>query len=197
MADDKVGFSRGMASRHRRYDRRLRDAVSRQDPALAGNLATPQARRLYEMGNAVSRCLHAKKGFLRMNVSPGGVLYAKTTLEHHVLDLLAAHFHRRFPGYHIAIESGGRTMTASPSGVFAVHDCSVMDAVKLLDGGAQPSREEAGRARRLWEEYYDSQDISSRRNLRLMRKMMPARYMDPDAYESRKASGSGSISDWL
>lgn len=192
-----AGFGRDMASRHRRYDGRLRDAVSRQEPALARNLATPEARRLYEMGSEVSRSLHAKKGFLRLNVSPGGVLWAKTSLEHDVLDLLVAHFHRRFPGRHIAIESGGRTLTASPGGGFREHRLGVTDAVRLLDGSQEADAKEAGQARRLWEEYYDSQEIKSRVNHALMRKMMPARHMDPDSYESRKASGSGRISDWL
>ncbi len=192
-----AGFEGDMASRHRRYDGRLRNAVSRQDQALARNLATPEARRLYEMGGEVSRSLHAKKGFLRLNVSPGGVLWAKTRLEHDVLDLLVDHFHRRFPGRHIAIESGGRTLTASPGGGFREHRLGVMDAVRLLDGSAQPGAEDSAGVRRLWEEYYDSQEIKSRVNHALMRRMMPARHMDPDAYESRKASGSGRISDWL
>ncbi|MFH0862696.1 MAG: DUF4130 domain-containing protein [Candidatus Altiarchaeota archaeon] len=188
-----AGF--GLVKRHRDYDMRLHDTVLMQDPTLVKNCATPESKRLYRMQREVSRCLHAKKGFLRLKRSPHGILYARTELEHDLADLLLSHFHHRYPTYHIALEHRRMTYIAAPGGKKTVTDESLEEAVLRLE--ASLPREDSGRTdETLWRQYYDSQMSKERRNLRLMDKMMPRRYRDKDSYENKAETFSRSLVDY-
>ena len=188
-----------LAHRHRGFDRRLYDTVMRQDGRLVRNYATPESRRLYKMQRSVLCCLHLKKGFMRFRMSGHGILHAKTRLEHDVADLLLAHFHRRYPLFHIAVEDAGRTHVIDPAGRVISYDTGVDDIVRQLEARlpANPLLEGLDFDDRLWENYYDSQYIRERRNIKLMRRMMPLKHRDKDALETMKAGGCRKLKEYI
>ncbi|MBD3388201.1 MAG: DUF4130 domain-containing protein [Candidatus Altiarchaeales archaeon] len=197
MGDVRERFD--LVDRHRRYDRRLYEKVMSQDPRLVLNYATPEAKRLYRMQRNVLCSLHLKKGFMRLERSKHGILYAKTRLEHRVADLLLSHFHNRFPTFHIAIEDGSMTYAISPSGRMTEHTLPVEEVVRRLESKlpVDPLLEGLEFDGRLWEGFYDSQYISERRNIKLMNKMMPLKHRDKNAMETRKAKGGHRITDYI
>jgi len=188
-----------LVTRHKDYDPKLHSRVLMQDKRRVENCATREAKKMYRMQRAVMWSLHAKKGFLRLNMSEKGVLYAKTRLEHNVLDLLLKHFHNRFPGFHIAIETGGKTGVIGPGGWIDTYPFSVEEAVKRLESRGPENQTvkslENGDRKKLWSEYYESQKIDERRNISLMKKMMPLKHRDKDAHET--TAGCKNITDYL
>jgi probable DNA metabolism protein len=186
----------GLVRRHGEFDDRLLEVVKRQDARLVANCATPESRRLYDMQRAVMRCLQAKKGFMRLRKAMGKVLYARTELEHDVLDLLVRHFHHRFPTYHVAIESGGRTQWVGPDGALTEESAPVEEVVRRIEAG-RSHEEGAFMSEDVWRQYYDSQRIPERENPGLQRKMMPMRYRDEGAWESIAALRSRCLADFI
>ena len=188
-----------LVCRHRDYDKMLHEKVLGQDSALVENCATPEARRLYMMQRAVMRYLHAKAGFMRLKLSGHGVLYAEAELAHNVADLLLAHFHRRYPTFHIALGYDGRTYVADPCGMTTVYDKPVMDVVGALESALpeNPKLDELMFGEDVWRRFYDSQQIAERRNTGLMDRMMPHRHRDKDAYETAAERRCHSLSEYV
>ena len=171
-------FGFGLAERHADYNLMLHRKVLSQDRRLVENYATAESMRLYNMHHAVMRCLQANKGFIRLKTSTHGILYAKVETEHDVVDLLLRHFHRRYPTFHIALEYRGRTYVADRGGDVRVHNLCVEEAVKSLEASMPENKNPTDNItpEKLWCEYYASQLISQRRNLKLMGRMMPVKY---------------------
>ena len=188
-----------MVHRHKDFDRRLYETVRHQEYSLVKNCATKEAKSLYDMQRSVSYCFHKKTGFLRFKVSSRRIMYAKTTLEHDVSDLLLFHFHRRFPCFHIAIENDSRTHLIDPKGCVRGYEKNVEEVVALLETTLPEDELLKGMQMEpsLWEEYYDSQCIPERRNISLMNKLMPLKHRDENAIESRISKRCRSISEFI
>ncbi|MFH1055528.1 MAG: DUF4130 domain-containing protein [Candidatus Altiarchaeota archaeon] len=197
------GWKRGgvfdLVRRHREFDQRLCDAVAKQDPSLVENCATSESRKLYEMQRSVLRCMHLKKGFMRLKISEHGILYAKTNLEHDVADLILNHFHNRFPTFHIALEHDKVTDVIQPDGRIIRYNLPLTEVLPTLESKLprNPTLNELSNDEGLWETYYDSQQIMERDNPKLQQKMMPLKYRDKDALETAKSKRSHNLLTYL
>ncbi|MFH1403404.1 MAG: DUF4130 domain-containing protein [Candidatus Altiarchaeota archaeon] len=189
-----------LACRHRDFDRQLYEKVLGQDRALVENCATPEARRLYLMQRSVSRCFHLKRSFMRLNLSPKGILYAKTRLEHNVIDMILEHFQNRFPTFQIAIEweDMGKTYVIDSSGGIRSYNTGVESVVEAIGENMEenPVLEGLCFDGQVWGDYYNSQYIPERRNTRLMKKMMPLKYRDKHILENRNNPEFHRITDY-
>jgi len=178
----------GFAHLHKNFKPELARLVYKQDPDIVKNIATSEARKLHGMHRCVMREVHLKSGFIRFESSDHGMLYAKINLEHKTEDMLLQHFHNRFPLFHIVLEVKGVSWLINKSGVISKYNLSVLDLVKQLEIRL-PKNEllceldlgESGDD--LWNKYYNSQYIGERRNLKLMKKMMPLKYRE-DGFET-------------
>jgi len=173
-------------------------SASSKRPADRTRGSHPTARRRRPGGS--TRCAgpscaaSTRKRGLRLNKSPGRVLYAKTRLEHDVLDLLIRHFHRRFPTYGIAIQAGKTTAWMGKEGVLRRGWITVEEAVGILESAA--ADDQTMDADELWRQYYPSQRIPERDNPDIQAKMMPLGYRDDGAGETRAARRSRSLPDF-
>ncbi len=183
---------------HKDFDENTFSDVEDQDINIVKNLATKEARKLYEMQRSVMRCIHLKKSFIRFSLSRHGILYTRTHLEHNVVEQLLEHFNARYPLFHIAIEYDKKTYVISPEGKISVHGLRVEEAVRMLEAELMldPILTEIEFDDGLWEEYYDSQYIRQRRNTGLMKKMMPLKYRSDDQEETRIAKRSRDLGEW-
>jgi len=188
-----------LVRRHRKFDEKLYRKVMRQPPALVANLATPEAKKLYRMSRNVTGLLHLKKGFMRFQVHPKGILYTQTTLEHDVMDLLLAHFHMRYPTFQIAIEVKDKTYTIDERGVNKTYPMRLSETITHLEV-LRPLHEMAqsmGDTKGVWESFYQSQYISQRKNLKLQQKMMPHKYRDRNNVIENTDLGNTKLTNFL
>ncbi len=180
-----------MAARHRDFDDRILQAVLSQDDALVSACATPESRSLHNMHSCVSRSLCKAEGFTRLEVS-GNTLYGRVELEHDIMDLLLSHFHRRYPGYDVALGQGNETFVMDAYGRVRVCKCGI-DRYLIENGipnAAEPDSDQ------LFETYYLSQCIKERRNVGLMRKMMPRKHSRLNHIEHMLNNAGARITDF-
>ncbi|MFA6089415.1 MAG: DUF4130 domain-containing protein [Candidatus Woesearchaeota archaeon] len=175
-----------LADRHNKFNSDLLKKVEMQNIGLVMNVATPEARQLYEMHTNVARAICKIKSFLRFDISLHGILYTSIDSEHHIVDDLLYFFHERFPIFHIAIFDKKKTYVISSEGLVSVYDLSLKDVVLLFEKKLPVLEimKDFSYDEDLWEKYYDSQFILERKNLRLMKSMMPLKYRSKNSAES-------------
>lgn len=135
----------------------------RQLPEFASD---PDVRRARLLEKAVTRDMHKMKAFVRFREVHGvaNAFVAWYEPDHHVLDLVAPFFARRFAGMRWAIATPGRTATWDGTGLVLTPDG---------DRSSVPSAD-AGEV--LWQRYYASIFNPARLNEKAMRAEMPVRF---------------------
>ncbi|MFX1507371.1 MAG: DUF4130 domain-containing protein [Promethearchaeota archaeon] len=140
------------------------------------NVGTEEAKKAVAMSQKVESDLHSHKAFLRLSVSPHGILYAKSeTMEHHNEKALVQFFHERFPTFVILFES--------KRGVFSFDQyCNIFFTKKPLESVLQKLENELpvnpllsylneGNYEELWESFAQSQIIEGRASSNQMIKL--------------------------
>ncbi len=134
---------------------------------------SPEARQVYQWAMAVSRELSRLKGLIRLEPYSGKgrpILIGKAPMRYDLVDMVLAHFARRFPGHRIVLDTG--------RGIYE------------WNNGARPVKEEFWEETRrrdegqcdkdyyttLWEVYYDSQIIKGRLDISRAMRVLPKRY---------------------
>ncbi len=135
---------------------------------ISGKFSDEDVLAFYDLIKRVSLEVHRFKGFLRFSESVEGILYARFEPDNNIADLLLPHFKARFNDLPFAIHDAKRNVAAMCDGKQA----KVVNArVSFVELSANESAFGA-----LWREYYKDVNIESRKNERLMRSYMPARY---------------------
>ncbi|AXK72039.1 DUF4130 domain-containing protein [Lysobacter sp. TY2-98] len=145
---------------------RLLWRITQGETSLLEHNADVEVRRAAQMEKAVHRDSHKMKAFVRFREVPGeaNTFVAWYEPDHHVVDLVAPFFAKRFAGMRWAILTPYRR---------AIWDG---EALALGDGGdrSEVPREDAGEA--LWRRYYASIFNPARLNPRAMKAEMPVRF---------------------
>lgn len=135
---------------------------------ISGKFSDEDVLAFYDVIKRVSLEVHRFKGFLRFSESVEGILYARFEPDNNIADLLLPHFKARFGDLPFAIHDAKRNVAAMCNGV----ETKVVNAnVSFVKTGVNESAFGA-----LWREYYKSVNVASRKNEKLMRAYMPARY---------------------
>lgn len=137
--------------------------------AVNNFLTNPDVFRVYSLSRNVSRETDKMFGFMRFSIMEGGVQYCRFSPENNILPLAMNHFVGRFPGISFVIHDTGRRL-------LGVYD-TVGRYIVSAEGFVPPPKstdEECFEG--LWKLFYDTIGIKERKNLKLMKQMMPARY---------------------
>ncbi len=133
------------------------------------HLTDPAVFRVFSLSRNVSREADKMMGFMRFSVMEGGVQYCRFSPENNILPLVLSHFAARFPGIPLVIHDTRRSLL----GIYDTAGRYIVSA----EGYVPPEKssdEECFEG--LWKLFYDTISIKERRNLKLMKQMMPARY---------------------
>ncbi|HEY0822937.1 MAG TPA: UdgX family uracil-DNA binding protein [Ramlibacter sp.] len=145
---------------------RLLWRLANGEPRLLGNALDADVHRVRELEKAVRRDVHKMKAFVRFRAVPGEheAYIAWFEPEHHIVDLAAPFFMRRFAGMRWAILTPYRR--------------AIWDGESLqFGGGARPDEAPADDAHEaLWQAYYAHIFNPARLNTRMMRQEMPVKY---------------------
>jgi len=180
------------AERHKRFRKELLAKAVEQPIELIRQQATRESRILYNLHRQVLGCYQLTRAFTRLDVSPHGILYAEIEPEHHVEDMVARWFLSRFPGKTILLQSRRGTFMCSSEGLFISSErineiLPKLEKERPIDSICKEVSEfDAG----IWDEYYRSQNIAERRNIRYFSRNLPKKYLNRMKTEnfSRKKS---------
>lgn len=120
---------------------------------------------------SVSHEKHRMEAFVRFEEMENGIYFARIEPQYDVLPLTIRHFSQRYPMQQWAIYDmlRGYGIFNHPDGLRKISD--------LEASGIEAHYSEHERAyQRLWQRYFQSASIASRRNPRLHRQQMPQRY---------------------
>ena len=117
----------------------------------------------------VSRETDKFMGFVRFSVMESGVQYCRFSPENNILPLMLSHFAARFSGIPLVIHDTRHKLL----GIYDTKDKYIVSA----EGFTPPEKssdEESFES--MWKLFYDTIGIKERKNIKLMKQMMPARY---------------------
>ncbi len=121
------------------------------------------------LSRSVSRETDKMMGFMRFSIMEGGIQYCRFSPDNNILPLTLSHFAARFPGIPLVIHDTRRRQL----GIYDTANRYIVSA----EGYVPPEKssdEECFEG--LWKLFYNTIGIKERKNLKLMKQMMPARY---------------------
>lgn len=145
---------------------RLLWRLTHGEAALLGDLADPDVQRAMQLEKTVRRDLHKMKAFVRFRQVPGDAeaYVAWFEPDHHIVDLVAPFFMRRFTGMRWAILTPYRSVRWDGSALCFGPGGNRNDAP--ADDAQEP----------LWRAYFANIFNPARINPRMMRQEMPQKY---------------------
>lgn len=117
----------------------------------------------------VSRETDKLMGFMRFSVMESGVQYCRFSPENNILPLMLSHFAARFSGIPLVIHDTKRRLL----GIYDTNERYIISA----EGFTPPEKSsDEENFEGMWKLFYDTIGIKERKNIKLMKQMMPARY---------------------
>ncbi|MFH2027987.1 MAG: DUF4130 domain-containing protein [Nanoarchaeota archaeon] len=169
-----------LANRHKNFDKKVYDIVRKQDVVFVENLATPEARRVYNWNRQVAGCYQRSRAFCRMKISKHSIVYCSIDPEHFVEDLVARWFLSRFPMFTIMVESKRGTFVISKTTDLVIYDKKIDELLpefeKIMPENSILSDLTEFDEDSVWEGYYDSQFIKERKNKKYFLKNIPKKF---------------------
>lgn len=152
----------------------IQDAL-RIGPSIKSHLALDSVMELYNLERNVWNESHHYMGFIRFIQAGAGVLFSSISPENNVLSMIAPHFEDRLPCEDWIIYDEKRKLAAlhkKGESWFLLHEEEINSNIfKEING-------EEENIQHLWQTFFHSIAIESRRNKKLQRNMLPLRFRD-------------------
>lgn len=179
-----------LAPLHKNFNETLLHKVASQPKALVAAKVTQEARKLYDLDRQVRCSLHRDIGFTRLKVNKHSILYAQIQPQHNTESLIAENFMKRFPLFVIVIASKRITAIASKTSGLIETKMPLNETLKELEKllPVDPILENIEDFDdNIWTEFYSTQNIEQRRNLKLLYKVMPKKFFSShDMHEEKR-----------
>ncbi|MHA2295104.1 MAG: DUF4130 domain-containing protein [Candidatus Hodarchaeales archaeon] len=131
------------------------------------NLGNNLAKRAVKLAREVDSELHGQKAFLRLSISPHGILHAKITVKHEIEEEIIHYYTERFPMFTVLLESKRGVFAGRKDHPVFVARVSLEDALEELEEKypKDPLLEDLsdGDYQELWESFARSQIIKGKR----------------------------------
>ncbi len=137
--------------------------------AASSRLTDADVFRVSTLAQNVSRETDKMQGFMRFSVMEGGAQYCRFSPKNNILPLVLGHFASRLGPIPFVIHDTGRGLL----GVYDTHDKYIVSAEGFIPPEKSADEKSFERA---WKLFYDTIGIAERKNPRLMKQLMPARY---------------------
>jgi len=178
------------------------EQVIKEDPAHLENLTSDIAIKADKLARDVSREAYKIRAFTRFNLSRHGILFATIEPQYHVEDLVVKWFWRRFPQFVIALESKPKRGVFLFGPVFTDVIFTKAPLIEVIEDLEQrlpikPVLEEVTEfSEKIWQRYYASQYIPSRKNLKLFLKFLPRKYQKWKGLVTEARFGTRSLDEF-
>ncbi len=134
-----------------------------------GFLTDPAVFRVSALSQNVSRETDKMMGFVRFSVMEGGAQYCRFSPENNLLPLLLPHFAARLSGIPFVMHDTRRGLL----GIYDTKERYIVSAEGFVPPESARGEESF---EKMWKLFYDTVGIKERKNLKLMKQLMPARY---------------------
>lgn len=124
---------------------------------------------IHQISLKVSRERHRMLGLVRFRCTENNIYYASIEPDFNIVGLIAPHFANRLADQKWVIHDIKR-------GLAALYDCNNWVLIELAEDKKINSAEHEDFYQQLWKDYFSSATITGRKNLKLQRQFMPARY---------------------
>ena len=170
-----------LAERHKDFDIKVMEKLKHLSLAEIENLASPEARTIYNWNRQVAGCYQRSRAFSRLEINKHSMIHCFIEPEHYVEDLVAKWFLSRFPIFTVIVGSQRGTFVISKRKQLEVYDKSIEDLIPKFEKKL-PKNEiltELGNFNEdvVWEQYYNSQMIKERKNKRYFLHNMPKKFL--------------------
>ena len=169
-----------LAERHKDFDIKVVKKLETQNPYEVENLATKEARIVYEWNRQVAGCYQRSRAFSRLKISTHSIVYGKIEPEHYVEDLVAKWFLSRFPMFTVMIESNRGTFIVSRDKELKIYQEKIGEMLPKLEKELPKndilSELSVFNDEDFWQKYYESQLVKERRNKRYFLRNMPKKF---------------------
>ncbi len=128
---------------------------------------TKNCRQLTRLAREVQKEIHRMMGFIRFTSFDDQTLVASPPLFHDTADLILKKFRSRYPEFTLVFILENRALALQNNEIVPVNPSPFRKALSNEDLYAG-----------IWDEYYQSQYIESRRNIPLAQKAIPQKYWD-------------------
>lgn len=153
------------ATKHSIIFKAIEDAFTKGiDYCLQG--VSSHSRKLRSLCSEVNHEVYRMIGFIRFKPAGEKCLVARPLLYHNTADLILREFQGRYPNHRVVIITEAHSMAIENGRIF---DVEKTDYEKFIAEDIYDS---------VWEEYYKSQYIEPRKNMRLTASKIPKKYWD-------------------
>ncbi len=129
------------------------------------NFLNPTVQRFSEIVYKIKHEIHRFTGFIRFQKTPQGIYYAHFKPDNNICDLLLPHFKKRYGKMPMIFHDTRYNVICAYNGVDTKIVNKELPPLTVKDDVIS-----------LFKEYYQTINIESRRNVKLMRNYMPKRY---------------------
>ena len=155
-------------SRHKDVTMEFLKQIKGIPKKILENVGTDLAKKAVAMSREVDSDLHEHKAFLRLSVSPHGILYAKSDkMKHYNEEELLKFFQRRFPTFIVLFESNRGVFTIGYDSILIVTDMPLAKVLKEFEEKlpVNPLLNDLNEKnyRELWKSFAQSQIIHGRK----------------------------------
>ncbi len=126
---------------------------------------TDLAKKLLLRKNDVGREIHKMLGYIRFVPLGDKFLVGTAPLEHETADLILIRFRQRYPGYCLGLIVGEDAIILQKN-----------DVIIVEDGKTYLNQINNDNFKEIWKEYYKSQYIKERKNIRYVQRSIPKKY---------------------
>jgi probable DNA metabolism protein len=124
---------------------------------------------VHKVAQKVEKEKHLMLGICRFSKTDKGYYLCKIAPDHNILTLISPHFASRMSDQRWIIADTNRNIAS-------IYDCEKWYIVSSKISEKIPYSEDEIECRALWKKYFNTIAIAGRRNPKLQRNMMPARY---------------------
>ena len=195
LTKNTAGYYLELASRHRKSQRddlipKVKK-VLKTNPAIIYNKMSNLAKQFYLRGREVMGEYHRLNAFVRFKAYPEYLLVSEVRPEHDILDFMFNYFRRRYPDFIILLwdQHNGNLSTRRKLNFpdfnykrnywyYPRTNFTLQIIRNLIRKQISDLFNVDNFTMELWEHYYDSQYIESRKNIRLARKAIPKKMIE-------------------
>lgn len=191
-----------LAKFHKDYSEKLFIEISKQPNEVVKSQASIESRKLFNMNNQVGYDIHRTNSYTRLKISRHGILYATINPEHKTEEFSLKFFADRFPTFIVILESK-RGVFISERRSISTMKGELKTIIKKYEE-KYPKNDlaidiESIDDNEIWERYYDSQYLESRKNKKYFLRSIPKKLLKNNnlKIENNKYSGSRKITDFI
>jgi len=188
------------------------EKIYKRNPEVIQNKATKEAIEFYKLAGEVVKEYHKLKGLVHFDLYPEMVLLGIINTEYDLIDLLLEFFMNRFPRFFICLEKKDWIFIGTKrtdikfkypvykNKYYKIKNLDFNEFLEFINKNTNLRIDLGNFNNKDWINYYNSQYIKSRKNLRLAKQLLPIKFkkktsleheffiFDKEKYASKKIS---------